>query len=478
MDASERRQHHHARNSQINEFKQNDRQPGGSRFNPILDNLGDAVEIENGVALSVLRALCRQPITNSTKASKLLCLNSREQCMFSAAKESRSRPMQLKHNTSTLDKPQHSSVVISENSDPNLQITNMNPGATSTCINSLTLGKPLDPRASLPAGSGDDNSRIEQQRCIITLKLPSGEWCSDAATLRFEAINFFKILFTADDMPSGQLRVSGWFPPLSQKYKVNDVYPASIARSNCSPLWRTLSNGWSKFLPSIAWSIGNGNSINPFKDVWVPSLGPLCHHMLDPTNVSRGLTLNDLVIAEGNWNIQVLSILFSGSTIAHILNIKCPNPVDETFFQSLPFRLQQSTRNGYGCAVGLPLFSPPLAASPSCGPCSSFLFVELATMRNDLIFNNLAKYYSDSVTPDRVPPSISCLETLQWSVPGLGWVCLNVDGVISLPLSDGRIGGLILNNDGDWIVGFAKAISHSDSLQAELLALFEGMDLA
>ncbi|KAK8553212.1 hypothetical protein V6N13_089424 [Hibiscus sabdariffa] len=87
----------------------------------------------------------------------------------SAAKESRSRPMQLKHNTSTLDKPQHSSVVISENSDPNLQITNMNPGATSTCINSLTLGKPLDPRASLPAGSGDDNSRIEQVSSVVNV---------------------------------------------------------------------------------------------------------------------------------------------------------------------------------------------------------------------------------------------------------------------------------------------------------------------
>ncbi|KAK8578823.1 hypothetical protein V6N12_069167 [Hibiscus sabdariffa] len=94
--------------------------------------------------------------------------------------------------------------------------------------------------------------------------------------------------------------------------------------------------------------------------------------------------------------------------------------------------------------------------------------------RNDLTFNNpaltdavvighnlaWAKYYSNGVTPDKVPPSISRSKTLSWSTLGLGWVCLNVDGVVSLPLCDGRIGGLIRNNDDDWIVEFAKAICY------------------
>ncbi|KAK9027947.1 hypothetical protein V6N11_067766 [Hibiscus sabdariffa] len=41
-----------------------------------------------------------------------------------------------------------------------------------------------------------------------------------------------------------------------------------------------------------------------------------------------------------------------------------------------------------------------------------------------------------------------------------------------------RIGGLICNVEGEWIVGFVKSISFSNSLQAELWATFEGMKLA
>ncbi|KAK8993603.1 hypothetical protein V6N11_007830 [Hibiscus sabdariffa] len=61
---------------------------------------------------------------------------------------------------------------------------------------------------------------------------------------------------------------------------------------------------------------------------------------------------------------------------------------------------------------------------------------------------------------------------------GSRWVCLNVDGVVSPPSCDGRIGELIRNDGGDWIMGFAKAIDHSNSLQAKLWALFEGMKFA
>ncbi|KAK8488326.1 hypothetical protein V6N11_069087 [Hibiscus sabdariffa] len=47
-----------------------------------------------------------------------------------------------------------------------------------------------------------------------------------------------------------------------------------------------------------------------------------------------------------------------------------------------------------------------------------------------------------------------------------------------LSLSNGTIGGLFRNSNGDWFMGFAKAVGHSNSLQAELLTLFEGLSLA
>ncbi|KAK8644024.1 hypothetical protein V6N13_013299 [Hibiscus sabdariffa] len=80
----------------------------------------------------------------------------------SVAKASSSRSTQLKNNTTTLDKMRHSSIVISENSDPNLRVPTMAPNATPACNNSLTLGKPPDPCVILPADLGEDDMRNKQ----------------------------------------------------------------------------------------------------------------------------------------------------------------------------------------------------------------------------------------------------------------------------------------------------------------------------
>ncbi|KAK8491767.1 hypothetical protein V6N12_005723 [Hibiscus sabdariffa] len=74
--------------------------------------------------------------------------------------------------------------------------------------------------------------------------------------------------------------------------------------------------------------------------------------------------------------------------------------------------------------------------------------------------------------------SDSRLVPLERFVPYPDWVILNVDGDVPMPMSSGSIGGLFRNCDGDWIMGFAKAVGHANSLQAELWALFEGLLLA
>ncbi|KAK8690406.1 hypothetical protein V6N13_073940 [Hibiscus sabdariffa] len=72
---------------------------------------------------------------------------------------------------------------------------------------------------------GDRNTRYfyiqaicrKQQTRVTTLKLSTGEWCSDATTLHAEVVNFFQTFFTADDVPKGRLPVSGRFPSLPQE---------------------------------------------------------------------------------------------------------------------------------------------------------------------------------------------------------------------------------------------------------------------
>ncbi|KAK9024765.1 hypothetical protein V6N11_004920 [Hibiscus sabdariffa] len=334
----------------------------------------------------------------------------------SVAKASSSRSTQLKNNTTTLDKMRHSSIVISENSDPNLRVPTMAPNATPACNNSLTLGKPPDPCVILPADLGEDDMRnkqvtyvinvdsqleaqtnaIKQQKRITALKLPSSECCSDATTLHYEAANFFQALFTADNKPNGRLPVSDWFPPLPQE------------------------------------------ATDSFGDV--PS---------------------DQEIHAALMSMAPLKSL--GSTIAHILSIKCPNS-DDGDDQSIRLKRLYTC-----CAIATMLFTFGCKSflHPQWKMPWSLVFASLVwqiwKQRNDLIFHNLiltvatiidrslawVKYYFDNVMLDKMSPSTLRSKTLEWTTLGLEWVCLNVVGVVSLPLSDGSIGGLFQNKDGD-----------------------------
>ncbi|KAK8488327.1 hypothetical protein V6N11_069088 [Hibiscus sabdariffa] len=67
--------------------------------------------------------------------------------------------MPKKQRVVHLDRAQHSSIVISENSDPNLQGETMAPHVSPTYGNPLTLGKPLDPRNLQNSDPGTVNIR-------------------------------------------------------------------------------------------------------------------------------------------------------------------------------------------------------------------------------------------------------------------------------------------------------------------------------
>ncbi|XP_070029924.1 uncharacterized protein LOC142161974 [Nicotiana tabacum] len=55
---------------------------------------------------------------------------------------------------------------------------------------------------------------------------------------------------------------------------------------------------------------------------------------------------------------------------------------------------------------------------------------------------------------------------------------LNCDGAFSSTNNATGIGGLFRNSNGDWIIGYHKAIHASSSIHAELLALLEGLRIA
>ncbi|KAK8604946.1 hypothetical protein V6N13_082409 [Hibiscus sabdariffa] len=179
---AEKRQRRPARNLQPNDARCSDKQPGGSRFNPISEDAEDAIGIVHGVdpihdgdpvtetgshshkgkAVSVTK----KPRTVHVTKPLTVTLNDFPIVPKFAATASSSRSAQLRYNVTKLDKSRHSSVVISENSDPNLQDPIMAPHVTPACNNSLTLGKPPDTRASLIAGS-DATNMCEKQPALM-----------------------------------------------------------------------------------------------------------------------------------------------------------------------------------------------------------------------------------------------------------------------------------------------------------------------
>ncbi|KAK9005282.1 hypothetical protein V6N11_042725 [Hibiscus sabdariffa] len=119
-----------------------------------------------------------------------------------------------------------------------------------------------------------------------------------------------------------------WVRLLREKYRVTDVCPATITRATCTPLWRAISTGWSEFLTNIAWSIGNGRSIDLLNDTWVSSLGPLRDYSNDPLLLSDDLSLQDFIAENGTWDYNALCDLFHVSVVDRIISIKCPEQCD------------------------------------------------------------------------------------------------------------------------------------------------------
>ena len=62
-----------------------------------------------------------------------------------------------------------------------------------------------------------------------------------------------------------------------------------------------------------------------------------------------------------------------------------------------------------------------------------------------------------------------------WEKPDPGWMKLNTDGASNSLLGIAGGGGLLRDDAGKWVVGFARKIGKADSFLAELWALRDGL---
>ncbi|KAK8515780.1 hypothetical protein V6N12_075803 [Hibiscus sabdariffa] len=64
---------------------------------------------------------------------------------------------------------------------------------------------------------------------------------------------------------------------------------------------------------------------------------------------------------------------------------------------------------------------------------------------------------------------------LRWCPAPDGWFTLNTDSSVSTISSFGSAGGLIRNNEGNWLIGFNRLLGITTPMQAELWAIHEGL---
>ncbi|KAK8624768.1 hypothetical protein V6N13_089654 [Hibiscus sabdariffa] len=77
-----------------------------------------------------------------------------------------------------------------------------------------------------------------------------------------------------------------------------------------------------------------------------------------------------------------------------------------------------------------------------------------------------------------IPPRERPIPTSRWQEPEPGWICLNVDASATPNSSFGSIEGVFRNRTRSWILGFQKQIGVVSVLQAELWAIFIGLQIA
>jgi ribonuclease HI len=67
---------------------------------------------------------------------------------------------------------------------------------------------------------------------------------------------------------------------------------------------------------------------------------------------------------------------------------------------------------------------------------------------------------------------------IKWQAPMVGWVVLNTDGAAKIGVGTAGCGGVLRNDNGVWMEGFAKGLGDTTAYMAELWGIYEGLRMA
>ncbi|XP_070015524.1 uncharacterized protein [Nicotiana sylvestris] len=98
----------------------------------------------------------------------------------------------------------------------------------------------------------------------------------------------------------------------------------------------------------------------------------------------------------------------------------------------------------------------------------------MASLKSAINLTLEYKLLTEKENVTKVKISIS----IKWSKPPSGHIKLNIDGSFKEALSLCGFGGVFRDNNGQWIVGFHGNLPETTPLQAELMALKTGLQIA
>jgi ribonuclease HI len=67
---------------------------------------------------------------------------------------------------------------------------------------------------------------------------------------------------------------------------------------------------------------------------------------------------------------------------------------------------------------------------------------------------------------------------IKWQVPLAGYVVLNTDGAARIGVGKAGCGGVLRNDTGVWLEGYAKGLGDTTAYMAELWGIYEGLRMA
>ncbi|KAF7827294.1 ribonuclease H [Senna tora] len=228
---------------------------------------------------------------------------------------------------------------------------------------------------------GDRNTKYYHTKAIARrrknkttmLRNNNGDWSENTEEVKSIILDFYKNLFKEDQLDRDMEFFSPCWPKIDQgewdsintnaseaeiksaafsiggtKAPGRDGFPASFyhknwntisgstgvtTRNSDSRLWKELAKVWQEFYKNVVWDVGDGKSIDPWYDQWVPSRKLEEVRLINDTRITSINSIEYFVDNQGTWNQELLMQFFPEEVTSNINQFIPPN---EAFGPDVP----------------------------------------------------------------------------------------------------------------------------------------------